>query len=368
LALDARFADKMGMLDRTAAFRRIITHVSELIGADIAWMGAPGTDEQIPTQYGVHATSGRAEGLILPVGRGVPGPAPDTRRPAWASGRGSVSDIMDPVTAGQVTRQAGAEEIKATIAVPVMADGRLLGVLYGAHRGDIAVGNQATQVLEQVAARIATAEIVAERTRHATEIAIYEERCRSARELHDTIGAMLFTIGAGIRQLGAEPGLDDSFRSRLSIIEQQATAAAALRTSLRVLSAPLEQAALGAAVREHCRVFQQRTGIPTRMITLTELPALDSSQVGVLADTARESLLNVEKNARAGSVVVSLFALSGGVAVAVSDDGGDLPDTAAARPGRGLAAVTARLGRVGGTVTFLSNEDGGIIVRGWLPV
>src|SRR5262249_13036969 len=135
-----------------------------------------------------------------------------------------------------------------------------------------------------------------------------------------------------------------------------------------VLSAPPEQVALGVAVREHCRAFQERTAIPARMITLTEVPPMTPSRIAALADTARESLLNVEKHARAQSVVVSVFATGDGVAVSVSDDGVGLSDDAATEPGLGLAAVTDRLARVGGGVTVSTNDDGGVTVNAWIPV
>jgi hypothetical protein len=64
----------------------------------------------------------------------------------------------------------------------------------------------------------------------------------------------MYTLGAGIRRLGAESQLDEQTRARVSAIEQQAAeAAAALRGALRVLSAAAEQVALGVALREHGR-------------------------------------------------------------------------------------------------------------------
>ncbi|WP_239382217.1 sensor histidine kinase, partial [Frankia sp. CIT1] len=174
---------------------------------------------------------------------------------------------------------------------------------------------------------MATAQIVAERTQHAADVAAHEERRRLALELHDSVGAMLFTLGAGIRSLSTIPGLDQDVRTRLSTIEQQAAeTTAALRDSLRVLSAPPEQVALGVALREHCRAFSDRTTITAQVITLTELPTLPRSHIQALADAVREALLNVEKHARAHSVVISIFTLRGGVAVTVSDDGVGLGD------------------------------------------
>jgi signal transduction histidine kinase len=212
------------------------------------------------------------------------------------------------------------------------------------------------------------AHLVAERTRHAAEVAVHEERRRLALELHDTVGAMLFTLGAGIRRLGEEPALDETVRARIAAIEQQAMeAAAVLRGSLHVLSAPPEQVSLGVALREHCRAFEERTGTAARTITLTELPALPRARIIALADAVREALLNVEKHAAAGSVVVSVFAVRGGVAVTVSDDGVGLGDDDTRHPGLGLSATAERLARVGGALTVAPGDDGGVTVQAWVP-
>src|SRR5207248_2007970 len=142
-----------------------------------------------------------------------------------------------------------------------------------------------------------------------------------------TVGAMLFTLRAGMRRLGDEPDLDPAVRARVVAMEQQAVeAAAALRGSLRVLNAPPEEVALGVALRAHCRAFADRTGVAARTLTLTDLPTLPPYRIRVLADFAREALLNIEKHARARSVVVSVFAVRDGIAVSVCDDGVGLSD------------------------------------------
>jgi signal transduction histidine kinase len=194
------------------------------------------------------------------------------------------------------------------------------------------------------------------------------ERRRLALELHDTVGAVLFTLRAGIQRLGDEPELDEHVRARLTSIKVQAVEASeALRGSLRVLSAPPEQVALGVALREHRGAFQHRTGVAARLITLTELPTLPRAHITALADATREALLNVEKHADAHSVVVSVFCLRDGVAVTISDDGVGLDDDYLERAGLGLASMTERLARVGGSATIASNDDSGVTVQAWVP-
>jgi LuxR family transcriptional regulator, regulator of acetate metabolism len=363
-ALDAEYHEILGLLDRAVAVRRMVATVPSLVGVDVAWVGEPAGEDRMVLRHTVNGDTGRVDGLVVPEGTGLGGRVLACGRPLWVSDYCAAPEITDHFKA-----QVRAERIKAMIAVPIRGEkGGLLGVLYGANRYDTAFGDRATGALEQVAARTATAQIIAERARHAAEVAVHEERRRLALELHDSVGATLFTLGAGLRRLGAEPGLDAEVRARLSVIEHQALeAAATLRGSLRVLSAPPEQVALGVAVRAHCRAFQERTGVPARMIALTELPPVPAARFAALADVVREALLNVEKHARARSVVVTFFANDGGVCVTVSDDGIGLPDDLELTAGLGLISVTEAVARVGGRTTVAPNDDGGVTVQAWVP-
>lgn len=192
-----------------------------------------------------------------------------------------------------------------------------------------------------------------------------------ALELHDTVGAMLYTIGAGIRRLGVELAgavPTPQLRQRLESLEEQATeAAAALRGSLRALHAAPEQVALGVALRADARAFADRTGVAARVLTLTDLPTLDEPRITALSEVTREALLNVEKHARARSVVVTVFESDGGVSLTVSDDGVGLPSGSASGEGLGLTSIADRVSRLGGRLSIDDNEDGGVRVRVWLP-
>jgi len=363
LALDAEYAEILGMLDRPAAVSRMVATIPAFAGVRMAWVGEPDGDDHIVLGKSVNTQFGLVEGLVVPAGVGLGGKVLTTRRPLWVSNYLTARDITH-----HFRPQATIEGMRAMIAVPIIHDDQLLGVLYGANREETDFGDRTAQALERVAARTAAAQVVAERARHAAEVAVYEERRRVALDLHDTVGAMLFTLGAGIRRLGDEPSLDDAVRDRLSTLEEQAMAAAAtLRGSLRVLNAAPEQVALSVALREHCGAFQERTGTSARMIILTELPTLPRSRICALADAAREALLNVEKHAGAQSVVVSVFATNDGVGVAVSDDGSGLIERPLSGAGLGLPATADRLARVGGTLSIAGNDDGGVTLQAWVP-
>jgi signal transduction histidine kinase len=360
--LDAEYAGILAMLDRSTAIARIVAGVPQLSGVDTAWVGEPGDRDAIVLGHTVNVVTDQVDGLVVPVGAGLGGRVVLARRPLWLSDYFAARDITQ-----QFHAQASAEGIRAMIAVPIAHEGRMLGVLYGANREVTDFGDRVIHALECVASRMATAQVVAERARYAAEVAVHEERRRLALDLHDSVGAMLFTLGAGIRRLGSEVHLDADVRARLAAMELQAAeASAALRGSLRALHAPPDQVALPVALREHCRAFADRTGTEARMITLTDLPGLSGARVRALADTVREALLNVEKHARATSVIVSVFAARGGVAVTVVDDGVGLdPDRGAA--GLGLAATSELLARLGGTLSVAAGEEGGVTLQAWVP-
>lgn len=97
---------------------------------------------------------------------------------------------------------------------------------------------------------------------------------------------------------------------------------------------------------------------------------LDPVRSRALVDTAREALLNVEKHAQAKSVVVTAFATNNGIALAVADDGLGLDESRAVSDGLGLGIKAAhdRLDRLGGSLSLVTNDDGGVTVKSWVPL
>jgi signal transduction histidine kinase len=364
LELDQEYTSILALLDAPAAIGRLAIQVPQLAGVETAFTGEVDGHGQMILHQPVNLSDG-VEGLTAPMGASIGGKAFVARRSLWTSDYRSAQGISP-----HFKSQAQAEGLVAVIAVPMIYDGKVLGVLYAGNREKTHFADRTIQALENVAARMMTAQIVAERARHAAEVAVHEERRRLALDLHDSVGAMLFTLRAGIQRLSDEAQLDGEVRSRLTAIEQQAAqASAALRGSLRVLHAPPEQVALGVALRGHCRAFSERTGIPAQLITLSDLPGLPRAAIVALSDVAREALLNVEKHAHAHHVVVSVFALRDGVSVTISDDGTGLDADHVGSDGLGLASMSERIGRVGGTFDIRPNGDNGsgVTVQAWIP-
>lgn len=367
-AFEHEYADILALGDPGAAFRRIVATVPRLTGVDMAWVGDVDGTERLVLRHSVNGTANVVDGLVVPIGVGLGGQVMVARRLLWVSDYRTADTITH-----HFNRQVVVEGMHGMVAAPIAHGKRLFGVLYGATRartefGDRAAGTltERADLLAVIADRAATAAVAAERALRAAEVAVAEERNRIAIDLHDTVGAMLFTIGEGIRRLGDELSGNAVASARVKAIgSQTAEASVALRRSLRALNTPSEKLALTVALRQDCRAFQERTTVPARLIVLTEVPALDPAKIDAIERAVREALLNVEKHAEASSVVVTVFAVSGRLMVAISDDGVGLTTERAA--GLGLASATERLSRVGGELCVAPGDDGGVTVQAWIP-
>ncbi len=367
--LDAGYAEVVAALDRQAALRQAVAEVPAFVGVDAAMVGEQQGADIVLRQLSGTRTEALA-GLHVSRGHGMGGRVIVEQAVRW---------VPDYLTSTAITHHYDSpviiEQIRGLIAAPIAMGGRQLGVLYGATRRETDFGTRAADAMAAAARRTGTALLVAERARHAAEVAVHEERRRLALDLHDSVGAMLFAIGAGVRTVVDEFDLAPDLRLRLNAIERRAEeAAATLRESLRALSVSPQELRLCVALRADCRSFEERTGITARLVTVDELPVLDTTRAKALVGVAREALLNVEKHARARTVVVSVFPARGGVTLAVADDGvgvaGDGPPPGSPRmqcQGLGVEASGERLSRLGGYLTLARNDDGGCTLKAWVP-
>jgi len=259
----------------------------------------------------------------------------------------------------------------------------LYGELCGASQEAVENPGRMIDAMMRLARQTGLAIEVADHAKEMADVAVHEERRHLALTIHDSVGAILFSIGAATRDLETERECEPALRARLKYIEQQvAKASAQLRQALRSLNEVPQEVALGVALRAECRALEERTGMKAGCVVLGDLPALEEGREKVLLQAAREALHNAEKHARARSVVVSLHAVDGGVSLVVADDGvglsppkaegqadedGLVAEEGQASTGLGLDATADRLGRVGGQLTISTNEDGGCTMRAWMP-
>jgi signal transduction histidine kinase len=361
--LEEEHAQLLRLLDPGCLYRQVAEELRQATGLDIAMVAPLDESGRVVIRYFSGAVGRSLHEIVVPVGRGLGGQV-------LASGRPAAVD--DYYTADSIThefdRQVREEGIRAIAAVPIPAADGISGILYAGLRHEGSIGDRAISTIRSYSKSMCVALEAQRQASAATAAQVTLERRRTASELHDSVGAMLFRIGAEVRDLRSEFTANPDTAARLARLEERVSeASAALRQALSALRDTPEDDELGMAVQCQCRSFEANTGIAARAIVLGRVGNLRSSRQDVLRRVLREALLNVEKHAEASSVFVSLGAVDGGVTLVVSDDGVGCSSPAGDRCGIGLASVGEEVAQVGGTIGVVSNEEGGTTLRAWVP-
>jgi signal transduction histidine kinase len=350
-------------MDRATALHHVVDRVRQATGSEVALVGMLEDEEVAVLRFwsGTHGPG--LHDLVVPTGFGLGGKVLASLRPVVLDDYCAASTITHHFDA-----PVRSENIRTTAAVPINTSGAPAGIIYAAWRQNREVGDVPIGALLDIAHGASIALQLHSGTEASTEARLWDDRRRTAVELHDNVGAMLFAIGAAVGDLRSQAGLSPGLLHRLNAIEEQVSdAASALRQALDVLSETPEDKALLTGVQSACRAFEGRTGIPAKVIALGDVPQLGAARQQVVQRVAREALLNVEKHASAGSVVVTVAALDGGVTIVISDDGVGFSPDQEWHAGLGLVSLRDTLAEVGGRLSVVNGEDEGTTVRAWVP-
>lgn len=349
------------LLDRELMLRELARHAVEVTGADLAFFAERREGAVQIRHLSGHETDALVD-LDVPFGRGVGGLCASQRRVVVVPDYYNASNITHDFDA-----RVRAEGLKSVVAAPLVAGDEVQGVLYIATRQETGFGERVQREVVRLSRDTATALDVSARARDTMEAAVYDDRRQLAVRLHDSVGQMLFGIGAAARDLGAETESDPNLHERITRLEQQVwEAAATLREAMTAWSVPPVERELAVSLCEDVHAFQERSGVGARFLVLSEIPALPDATSRALLLACREALLNVEKHAQATGVVVTLYCTAGGIGVAIVDDGrGHRPDDL---PGIGVHACRERLERLGGSLSLTGDDEGsGTTLRAWVP-
>ena len=336
--------------DAEQAVGLIAARARELAGADAVLLLLPdpvAPDERLAVTVADGAGAADLRGLRTPIdgsltgrvfGAGVPATVPDV----------TATDPAEPLF-------AGSPGFGAALFVPLGGPGDM-GVLIAVNRiggGEFAA--EATDLTVGFAGQAALALRLAEAQRAQQQLALYADRDRIARDLHDQVIQRLFATGMAlestIRQIPpavqpklhrAVDDLDQSIRDiRGTIYALHAAQGAALplrQRMVKVVEEVTEGSGLGLDVR---------VGGPVDTVVPDELAA---QALAVL----REAVTNVVRHAKAASVSVSVTAAER-LRIDVTDDGIGIPEG-----GRrsGLANLADRAAGLGGSLEVGRNQAG----------
>jgi signal transduction histidine kinase len=333
----------------------------EMAGADLVVLALPtGSGEQLVIEHAVGAGSEEALGLLLPVKSSASGIVMGSGKPL------TVDDFSsDERVAPAARQQLG---LGPAVVVPLGSAGNVRGVLTaGRHRGSLPLSPPAVEMLITFAAQAGIGLELAEHRRDAQRLALFEDRDRIARDLHDLVIQRLFATGmslqgsaglivdpeAASRVRQAVDALDETIRDIRSAIFtlQSRPQAGPAGTRTRILSVVGEMTeSLG---------FAPSVRMEERLDTLVP----DDMAEQLLA-VLREALSNAARHAHASRVSVAVRADSD-LTLTVRDDGTGME---ASSRRSGLGNLADRAGELGGTMRVGRAEGGGTELEWRVPL
>ncbi len=282
---------------------------------------------------------------------------------AWVAQSGEPLLVPDVTQDARYYALPQASGIRSELAVPLKTKEGVLGVLHV--QSDLAnsFDESDLEVLQALARQAAVAIENAQLYERAQRAATLEERQRLARELHDSVTQSLYslTLLAETGRRSASSGdLErvESYLTRLGEISRQALKE--MRLLVYELRPPLlAREGLVGILQQRLDAVEGRAGVEARLLvegspTLT--PLLEEG----LYRIAMEALNNALKHAMATTVTVRICAADYQVSLKVTDNGcGFDPEAVADTGGMGLAIMSERAERLGGTLTIDSRPGVG---------
>jgi signal transduction histidine kinase len=203
----------------------------------------------------------------------------------------------------------------------------------------------------------------------AQELASLQERQRLARELHDSVSQVLYSIGLGAHT--ARGALEDDPEQAIASIDYVLALSEAGLAEMRALIFELrpesmELEGLLAALSRQVAVLRTRYKL-TVNADLGEEPDLSLEMKQALYRIAQEALHNIVRHARANVVELRLTGLANEIMLEVRDNGKGF-DTSTPFPGHlGLRSMQERATKMGGTFTIESVPGQGTYVSVRVP-
>lgn len=354
-------------LDQEELYEVLYRETRRLMDADVFTVSLYQPGEEV--QRLVYQIDGgqRLPAETLPAQTGLTGYVMRTRRPLLAS-----RDEAEALGI-QLLRAAHPDQAsQSLLSVPMTREERVLGAIAAQSHRASAYTPQHLELFEAIANQAAIAIENAQLQRRALDLAVIEERTRLARELHDSVTQMLFSITLTLQAsrvlLQRNPTQAEQQLDKAQQTAQEALAEMrALIHQLRPAS--MRDRGLVGALSSYLDAYRQRTGLEVIFQHEGEATLTDAQEQALFRIT-QEALNNVFKHAEARQVQVRLVSEPGAVTLAVRDDGKGLPATPpAGKPATwGITGMRERAELLGGTFAIESSNGGGTLIQVRLPV
>jgi signal transduction histidine kinase len=341
-------------------FPLIVSRARELAGGRVAFLALPNDDGTLRVADAEGDVGEQLLDKLIP--------AESMAAIVMQQGRSeSVPDAQaDPRVWQEVVRTAQAGP---ALFVPLGGGDAVMGVLVVTnHIGAPAFPDDVVRLVESFAGQAALALRLSAAAVDREQLAIFGDRDRIARDLHDLVIQRLFATGmaleGALRSIQPEAAAD---RVRQSVDDLDATIKE-IRSTIFALQSPAPQAGEGlrSAITQAVQSAAQPLGFQPRVTFGGAIDALVPSNVGEqLIAVLREALSNAARHAKASAVDIEVDADPSRVVLVVRDDGQGIPEG-----GRrsGLANLATRARDLSGTFEARPGSAGGTVIEWCVPL
>ncbi len=293
---------------------------------------------------------------------------PDGWEAELAGGR-SVAILSEEPFTRLKQEESSAEQVQSSLlragtAVPILMRGQLFGLLVAGGPHPACFDEVDAEVLEALASHASLAYENAWLYEQSSELARYEERTRIARDLHDSVSQMLFSLSLNAR--GLESALKDAPEAVACGLREvnrlSRDALAEMRAMIRQLRpSGLEEGLLTGLFR-----YGERIGIAVSY-QAGDPRALPERIEEALWRIGQEALNNISKHAGTKHASVALACSEWEVTMTVTDSGRGF-STGVSGDGYGMQTMKERAQAVGGTLAVSSDIGSGTVITVRLPL
>ncbi len=290
----------------------------------------------------------------------------------WVLSRNEALVVPDTAADSRTARAYAVLGGSAHLSVPICGRCRPMGVICVFREPSKPFSEAETTLLAAIGDQLAVAVENARLYAEARGKAVLEERQRLARELHDSVTQLLYSLtllSETGRRFAAAGNVERAgqYLQRLGDTSQQALKEMRLLVyELRPMS--LQQEGLVGALERRLDSVEKRAGIRAEL-AIGDLPALSPAAEEGLYRIAEEALNNTLKHAKATEVTVTVAVEGESLALAVRDNGeGFDPSSQPDRGGLGLLNMRERAERLGGWLTICAAPGEGTAVRASVPL
>jgi signal transduction histidine kinase len=340
----------------SAALTLVATRAREVPGADTAAVLVPAVDDRLQ----VVAVAGLPEDDLVGTYLETPGTHLEAGAAAAVVLAGVTDDRLAPLEL--LGGPAG-----SMVLVPLRTSVARYGVLVvgWSPSAEQAFLDTDVRLIEAYADQAALAMQVAQGREDRSRLAVFEDRDRIGRDLHDLVIQRLFAIGLTLEnasRLAERPEVTTRLSAAVDDIDATIKD---IRRTIFELSAPPESRDLRAQLGDALEVVAPALGFLPHLTTVGPVDAAVADEVrGHLLAVLREALANAARHAAATTVEV-VVAVGDEVVLTVRDDGvGYRPRERRS----GVRNMTERAESLGGTLTVATRAEGGTELVWRVPV